>query len=281
MENNNEQAEDSYEDQYDQAMADLEAEEFGDTKPDVDDNHDVKQNSDADEQDDVKAKPEEEEEAESDPKEESPAEPDPLAELKAENEKLQQRLSETQNWGHKNAEEAKQLKQQVEEKERLKNRPEVLDDFDGLEDAIKYVAGANEVKPNEQVDPKIGWASSVNTAIPDVEELLADDAFFSKVESARQKAGEDWNNPLYAVRVLNDIKTSHLESKFEAQKQAAIAQAAKDFKVKQKRKSAMTVPGGSAGASPRMSDTDADAVRRIENMSDAEFDQEVNKASGL
>ncbi len=272
------ESESSYDEIYDEEMARLEAEETGEALPDADSEDQKEETNSGDEQQDTKSNSEATE-ADSEEDEGSPAEVNELADVKAENERLQKRLSDAQNWGHKTAEEAKQLKQELKKQ----NRPDILDDLPGLEEGVKYLTESDDdsVANTDKPLTKEDWQASIETAIPDIHQLLGNDDFNAEAQSVMEKAGDDWNNPLYAIRHLTAIKTAHIERQYEARNEAAIEQAKKDFTAKQKRKSAMSVPSGGAGVSPRTTDKESEEVRRYENMTDEEFNKEVNTVIGL
>jgi hypothetical protein len=183
-------------------------------------------------------------------------------------------LKDTQRWAHENAAALKRLQQEREAAEHAAKKPQLLNDIEGLEEAVKYVAEAP--KPQE-VNPEQAWLEAISKAHPDVNDLLAEDAFFKSVEARRQSSGADWNDPLVAIR---EITAAKLE-RAEAVKAQAIEQARKDFEAKQNQKAAMQVPGGHTGAAPRESDPQADMVKKYQTMSDEEFAKEVAKVTGF
>lgn len=184
-------------------------------------------------------------------------------------------LKDTQRWAHENAAALKRLQQEREAAEREAKKPQILNDIEGLEEAVKYVAEAP--KPQDAVNPEQAWLEAISKAHPDVNDLLADQAFYQSVEARRQSAGADWNDPLVAIR---EITAAKLE-RAEAVKAQAIEQARKDFEAKQTQKAAMQVPGGHAGAAPAETDQQADMVKRYQTMSDEEFAKEVAKVTGF
>jgi hypothetical protein len=183
-------------------------------------------------------------------------------------------LKDTQRWAHENAAALKRLQQEREAAERAAKKPQLLNDIEGLEEAVKYVAEAP--KPAD-VNPEEAWREAIVKAHPDINDQLADDAFFKSVEARRQSAGADWTDPLVAIR---EITAAKLE-RAEAVKAQAIEQARRDFEAKQHQKAAMQVPGGHAGAAPKETDPQADMVKRYQTMSDEEFAREVAKVTGF
>lgn len=251
-----------YQAEYDKAMAELEAEESGKAAP-------------------ATTEPEPTPEPSPEPQPEPQAEPvkaepegetiEQLRERLAQQEKA---LKDTQRWAHENAAELKRLRQEREQAEREAKKPQILNDIEGLEEAVKYVAEAP--KP-QAVNPQEAWLEAITKAHPDVNDLLADQAFYQAVEARRQNLGADWNDPLVAIREITAAKLDRAES-IKAQ---AIEQARKDFEAKQNQKAAMQVPGGHAGAAPRESDPQADMVKKYQTMSDEDFAKEVARVTGF
>ena len=203
--------------------------------------------------------------------EETPQEAEPDATTLAKQlESTNKALQDTQRWGHENAKELKALKKQLEEQERAKNRPEILDAFDGLEEAIKYTARV-ESKPEEDKSNK--WLSTVETVIPEIEKLLNIPEFQQAAIKVRDQMGEAWNDPLAASRELGNLRNSYNQYQAAtAAKQAAV----KDFEARAKKTVAMSVPGGSGSSAPAK----ADAVSEVWGMSDEEFNKQRAKVLG-
>lgn len=199
------------------------------------------------------------------------AKPDP-EELRKEVEALKKRVADTQSWGHKNATELARLKREAEERKHAAERPAILEANPGLEDAIKHVAGTRN---ESEDDSKAQWLSTVSTAVPDVEQLLGDQAFHAKASARKAELGTEWDNPLIAIRELSSLKTEHLSQK---NVQAAVESARKDFEQKAKKRTAMDVPGGSGGKGDTASNDDA--VKRYATMSKADFDKERSRVMG-
>jgi hypothetical protein len=192
------------------------------------------------------------------------------AETKARLEKLERALKDTQRWGHENAAEVKRLKKEAEERKHAEKRPAILDANEGLEAAIKHVAGNRE----RTEDPKEVWFSSVSRAIPDVDSLLGDQAFYAKAQQRKAEIGADWDDPLIAIRELSSMRTEHFTQK---NVQVAVEAARKDFDTKSKKRSAMEVPGGSGG---RDTQPQEDDVKKWQNMSSEEFAKARSKVMG-
>src|SRR5258708_7149753 len=162
-----------------------------------------------------------------------------IAEQGQQLEKLNKSLRDTQRWGHENARMVKKLNAELEAERKARTKPAILDANPGLEEAIEHIAG-----PKEAPADNGGWLRAVSKAIPDVESLLADEAFYKKAEGRKGELGAEWDDPFIAIRELSDLKTSHLRDKAV---QAATEQARKDFEAKAKKRPAMEVPAGSGG----------------------------------
>jgi hypothetical protein len=191
-------------------------------------------------------------------------------ETKARLERVEKALKDTQRWGHENAAEVKRLKKEAEDRKHAEKRPAILDANEGLEDAIKHVAGSRE----KTEDPKVVWFSSVSRAIPDVDALLGDQAFYAKAQQRKAEIGAEWDDPLIAIRELSSMRTEHLTQK---NVQVAVEAARKDFDEKSQKRNAMKVPGGSGG---RDTPTKEDDVTRWQTMSSEEFAKARSKVMG-
>lgn len=276
--------EELYQEEYDKAWEKLEAEAGGgEVKTTEEDTATSEQNSDEQANDEQAAAAGQDENGEV--KEDSakaPSDDDPLAKLQQEIEGLQKRLSETQQWGHTNAAERKRLEKKLADLERLENRPAILDHYDDLEDAIKFVTGAGS--SDEEDTPEAGqarWMEQVTQVHPDFESLVdSDDEFFADIQQRMEKAGDEWNNPLIASRHISEAKQAHLEREATKTREAAIEQARKDFAKRTQEKSALSgMPGASPGAGGGgQAASDADKVWA---MSDEAFAKEKAKVLGL
>jgi hypothetical protein len=205
-----------------------------------------------------------------DPKQETPEER--FARLERELESTKKALNDTKGWASRNAAEVKRLKQEQEERDRRANRPQVLDDNPGLEEAVRYVTGAPAAgKPAHDPD---AWADTVGAALPDLDALLTNSPDLrAKAEAKARELGEAWNDPIVAIRELSAMQIEHERARVAA---AAREAAARDFENRKKQQTAMTVPGGGASrqAPP------VDAAKRYETMSSADFDKERRRVMG-
>lgn len=179
-------------------------------------------------------------------------------------------LKDTQRWGHQNAAELKALKKEREELERAKSRPEILDAFDGLEDAIRHVA---RVETPQQEDANEKWLSSVQTVIPEIEKLLEVPEFQQAAVRMRDQLGDSWLDPLVAARELGNLRSSYYQHLAINQAKAA---AAKDYEAKSKKLTAMSVPGGSGKSAP----TKLEGADEVWAMSDEDFIKQRTKVLG-
>lgn len=204
--------------------------------------------------------------------EEKPDEAKPDDDVKVRLEKAEKALKDTQRWAHQNAAEVKRLKEEAENRKRESSRPAILDANPGLEDAIKHVAD----KPDDKARHEREWMESVGTAVPDLENLLSDPEFEKKAKARRDQIGNEWGNPLVAIREITDLKVSHLRDKAVT---AASEQARKDFEQKSKKRPGMEVPGGSGGRDSKPTTDDSEA-QRWANMSKAEFEKARSKVMG-
>lgn len=203
-----------------------------------------------------------------------PATVDPLAEVRAELEKTQKALKDTQAWGTKNAQRIAEIDRERQQQQRDAMKPAILDANPELADAIRYVAG--DPAPQQQAqDTQQKWLDVVNAAHPGIFDLSIDPELEKAILARRDKVGAEWGDPLVAIREITAEKLAFTEQQVGKRFAAAAATVAK--------KSAMSVPG--AGASSAVSrttpDADLEAVQRIKNMSDADFEKEVARVKGF
>lgn len=190
---------------------------------------------------------------------------------------VEKALKDTQAWGHRNAAEVARLKREAEERAKKEIRPAILDNVEGLEEAIHHVAGAQQ-QPQTQTVDKDTWANVVSGAIPDIEEFLGDPEFAQKAverKNAVIAAGENWDNPIIAIREFGNLKLDHLRAKAV---HGATERARRDFEEKQRKLNGMAMPGGSGGKAPAQAATDEAA--RWASMSKADFEKQRAKVLG-
>jgi hypothetical protein len=192
-----------------------------------------------------------------------------IAQLQESNERLAQQQKDTKAWATRASQEAAQLRREREEEKHQRARPALLDDVPGLEDAIRHTARPATAKPEQH------WGDTVAKALPDIEEHLANPEFFKKAEEVRARLGQDWNDPLIAIRELSNARADYLG---EQRAFKAVEQARRDHVAKAKKLGAMAVPGGSGkqGAAK----TEQEEAERIRTMSNEEFEKMKRKAKG-
>lgn len=204
----------------------------------------------------------------------APTEAERLAALEAKLASTEKALNDTKSWASRNAAEVKRLKKEQEERDRRANRPQVLDDNPGLEEAIRYATGAPAAGQPAKHDPD-AWADTVGAALPNLDALLTESPELrAKAEAKARELGEAWNDPIVAIRELSAMQIEHERARVAA---AAREAAARDFENRKKQQTAMTVPGGGASrqAPP------VDQAKRYETMSSADFEKERRRVMGF
>jgi hypothetical protein len=202
-----------------------------------------------------------------------PATVDPLAEVRAELEKTQKALKDTQAWGTKNAQRIAEIERERQQQQRDATKPAILDANPDLADAIRYVAG--DPAPQQQAqDTQQKWMDAVSTAHPGIFDMSIDPELEKAILKRSVELGNEWNNPLVAIREITAEKLAFTEQQVGKRFAAAAATVA--------RKSAMSVPGAGGGSAGNRTapDVDLEAVQRIQNMSDADFEKEVRRVKG-
>jgi hypothetical protein len=197
-----------------------------------------------------------------------------FARLERELESTKKALNDTKGWASRSAAEVNRLKKEQEERDRRANRPQVLDDNPGLEEAVRYVTGAPAAGQPAKFDPD-AWADTVGTALPGLDALLEQNPDLrDKATAKARELGEAWNDPLVAIRELGALQIEHERARVAT---AAREAAARDFENRKKQQTAMTVPGGGASrqAPP------VDAAKRYETMSSADFEKERRRVMGF
>lgn len=260
-----------------------------DSENDSEDDSDNKSEDESDNESDNESEDDSEDESEEDDSEPENTE---LSATKALLEQTQQLLASTQKsqkdtkaWGTKMAQRLKALEKEA--KEKPENRPEILDEIDGLEDAIRFMTAKEEDDDLDDLDfeETPSWVDQVSTAIPDMNELLNDPILATTVNAKRSELGEQWNDPQTAIRELNALRNAYLSQKSEADAQAridkAVDAALKADKKARKKKSGMKVPGGKGGeANTKKAPDYLNDAAAIENLSDDDFDAMTRRAKG-
>lgn len=203
------------------------------------------------------------------PQKQAEAEADPVAELRSELEKTKKQAADNKAWATKVAMELAEAKRAQELRDREAARPQVLAQNPGLEEAIRYVADA----PKPQApDPRQQWIQIVDSAHPGIFSADADPELVDVLVAKRDASNGAWlADPLLAIREITEAKLAHaqrqVEKRFAAEQQKASA------------KSAMSVPG--AGATVKTAaDPAADEVKRIQDMTPAQFEKERRRVLG-
>jgi hypothetical protein len=198
-----------------------------------------------------------------------------FARLESELNSTKKALNDTKRWAQESNTRAKRLEQEREAERRAANKPEVLADNPGLEEAIQYVAGV----PSSQKDATAKqdeWATAVGTALPDLDTLLDQSPELrAKAAAKRTELGEDWFNPYIAIRELGKLQAEHERASVAA---AAQTQARQDFEKSKQKQTAMSVPGG--GSSSRPPANPAADPARYATMSSVDFAKERAKVLG-
>jgi hypothetical protein len=197
---------------------------------------------------------------------------DPVEELRLELEKAKKALKDTQAWGHKNAEQLKQLQRERELAQREAAKPAILAQNPELAEAIRYVAG--DPTPQIQAEQKQNeWMTIIDRAHPGIFSADIDPELETAILARRESGGADWSDPLVAIAEITAEKLAH------AERQIGKRFAAEAAKLQQK--SAMSVPGaGPSAVNTQPVDKALEEVKRIQNMSQAEFEKEVRRVKG-
>lgn len=187
-------------------------------------------------------------------------------------EKLEKSLNDTKKWANDSRLEAKKLRQEQEERDRQANRPTILDDNPGLEEAIRYAVPSAAPAPAPQANPVDDWAATLARALPELDALLETNTEFkAKAEAVAKRLGSEWSDPIIAIRELTKLQTAQVGE--DARKAAQVA-----FQLKSKKQAAMQMPGGGSGG--HRTPAPVDEAERIRTMSTADFEAMKAKAKG-
>lgn len=244
----------AYQEEYDKARAELDAAAAG-VKPEViTEKQEVKTEDKTEVKEPVKTESE-----------------DPVEQLRKELESTKKALNDTKAWGTKNAQALRELERQRELQQREAERPQILEQNPELEAAIRHVT--NDPKPRiEAEQSEEVWKSTVRSAIPDIDELLADEDFQKALAERKGKAEGGWLSPIEAIRDMT------AEIRIRDERIIAKRFLAESKKIGEKQ--AMSVPSNGGKTAVSQSDEDAE-VKRIKNMSAADFAKEVKRVKGL
>lgn len=202
-----------------------------------------------------------------------PDEADPLADIKARLEKAEKIAKDNQAAFTRAAQEAAQLRREREQERRAASKPAILDANPELADAIRYVA-SDPTQQHAAQDQREQFIATVDKAHPGIFSAEADPDLIKSLEVRLGALDESSrSDPLVVIREITAEKLAH------AERQVGKRFAAESAKLAQK--SAMSVPGAGAGsvASPPV-DAALAEVQRIQNMSDADFQKEVRRVKG-
>lgn len=213
---------------------------------------------------------------------EKPAEPEapkeeikpPVDEAAAARERiaaLEKQVADNKAWATKEAQKRAQLERQWEDQQRAATRPAILDESPELVEAIRYVA--NDPAPQRQAEQAHQtWMQTIEAVHPGIFAADADKELVDALVAKREASGEAWNDPLIAIRDITAEKLAFNER--QTAKRVAAEYSTKAAK------SAMSVPAAGGGMARAPVDPDADAVNRIKNMSDKDFDAERKRVLG-
>lgn len=207
---------------------------------------------------------------------ENSPEEDRYKQLESRLQSTEKALNDTKKWAQQSRQEVKRLQQEREAEQRAANKPAVLVDNPGLEEAIQHVAGIPSGQGKTQQQKVDDWAAAVGKALPDLDELLdKNPELRAKAAALSQDLGDEWMDPLVAIRELGKLQVEHVRAGVSA---AAAAQAKQDFERKQQKHTAMSVPGN--GGTARPAANAADDPDRWARMSSADFAKERAKVLG-
>lgn len=257
-------SQEEYQKQYDAALAEIDAGTAQATPPQKD------EAAPADDQRQPQAEKQEPAETEA-PKEEAPPVVDEAAAAREEIERLKKQVADNKAWATKEAQARAQYQRQLEEQQRAATRPAILDEQPELIEAIRHVV--TDPAPQRQAEQAHQtWIQTIETVHPGIFAPDADPELIDVLVAKREASGEAWNDPLVAIRDITAEKLAFAERK--AAKLAAAEYATKAAK------SAMSVPAAGGGVARAPANPDADAVNRIKNMSDKDFEAERRKVLG-
>lgn len=191
---------------------------------------------------------------------------DELEQLRNDLSAANRRISDTYQSYLSGQERINSLEKALLEQSRQASRPAILDETEGLQDAIRFVAESVRNDPTEEDK----WISIVARAIPEANQLMEDPTFAAAATAARSRVGERaWKDPITAIREI-----AHLKSEFLKQK--AVESERQTREVSSSRTDAMSVPGGGGKA---RREAPVDEAKRIWDMSKEDFLNMTRKVS--
>lgn len=190
-----------------------------------------------------------------------------LEQIKARLEAAEKALRDTKAWGTRNAQEVARYRKEQEDAQRAAARPQILDANPDLADAVRYVQADDYARQRETSEQSQAlWQDTVRAAIPDIDDLLADNSFMESLTDRAQQV--DWTNPIIAIREINtEIR----------QRAMASAQTAQQNARAETKRSAASMPTGGSRQSIKPTTSDDDMLRKFQNMSDDEIAREARK----
>ena len=219
----------------------------------------------------------------------TPAADDPLAAKMAEMERkiasTGKALKDTQKWGHGLSTKVKELQKQLETATAAQ-RPALLDQVEGLQDAIDYAVSSKLPKVEDDIDmpvfddePKknVTWVDTVSAALPDLDAMLNDPELNAKAKALQEAHASEWDNPVTAIRYLSQLRTEHLTQK--AVREAIAATSAKQIEAQQ-RKDGMRIPSGGARSAARGTVDLINDAEAVNNMTAEQFQKLRSKTLG-
>lgn len=252
--------EEQYKKEYDEAYAALEAPDADKPAP----------TSAEDVPNEPEAEPNDTPKAEDQPEESKPV--DEVEELRLKLEKAEKALKDTQKWGHENAARLKEIERQRLLQEREASRPAILDANPDLEDAIRHVA--SDPKPQIEAETQHQqWVGMIDAAHPGIFDISVPTDLVDAIAARAKELGNEWSNPLVAIREITTAKLEHAERQTAKKSAAEAANTAK--------KAAMSVPSpGSSSVRTVPADKDKEEVTRIQKMTPAQFEAERRRVLG-
>jgi len=203
----------------------------------------------------------------------APATPaDPLAEAMARAERAEKIARDNQAAYTRVAQEAAALRRAQEQRDREAAKPAILDANPELVDAIRYVA-TDPTEQHQAADRVAAFQSTIEKAHPDAFSTDMPEELQASIAKAWQELGDAAQDPLEVVRVITQEKLAFTERQVGKRFAAEAA--------RQQEKSAMSVPGaGKSSVAAAPVDVQLEEVKRIQNMSDADFAKEVRRVKG-
>lgn len=202
-----------------------------------------------------------------------------VADLQTELTSTQKALRDTQSWGRGMSQRLSELQKAVKESRLKGERPALLDDMEGLEQAIQHVLKRGE--PEDDLPPipdfedkapaadKVtgkSWEEQIAEAIPDLNSLLNDPELMQEAQAIKARIGKAWQSPAVAVAHLAAMRERYMQSR--AQRDG-------------KRLNGMSIPSSGTGSRPKPAPSSDDQVRQIWTESPEDFRKRKAQVLGL